>query len=73
MRGRGEILMGAPFYVAAAVAIIATFMTVTRVNAIHALLYLVVSLLAAATVMLLVGAPFAAAPGRAGRPPPWRR
>ena len=49
------------FYTAAAVAIVATFMVVTRVNAIHALLYFVVSLLAAALILLLLGAPFAAA------------
>ena len=49
------------FYIAAAVAIVATFMVITRLNAIHALLYFVVSLLAAALILLLLGAPFAAA------------
>ena len=49
------------FYIPAAVAIAATFMVVTSGNAIHALLYLVVSLLAAAVVLLVAGAPFAAA------------
>jgi NADH-quinone oxidoreductase subunit J len=49
------------FYIPAAVAIAATFMVVTSGNAIHALLYLVVSLLAAAVVLLVFGAPFAAA------------
>lgn len=49
------------FYTAAAVAIVATFMVITRLNAIHALLYFVVSLLAAALILLLLGAPFAAA------------
>jgi len=50
-----------PFYVASAVAIAATFMVITRPNAVHALLYLVVSFLAAALIFLLLGAPFAAA------------
>lgn len=49
------------FYTAAAVAVIATFLVVTRVNAVHALLYLVVSLMAVAVVFLTLGAPFAAA------------
>ena len=49
------------FYLASAVAIVATFMVITRLNAVHALLYLVVSLLAAALIFLLLGAPFAAA------------
>ena len=49
------------FYIAAAVAVVATFMVISRRHAIHALLYLVVSFLAAALILLLVGAPFAAA------------
>jgi NADH-quinone oxidoreductase subunit J len=49
------------FYVAGAVAIAATFMTVTRLNAMHALLYLIVSLLAVAIVFYEMGAPFIAA------------
>ncbi|HZD26960.1 MAG TPA: NADH-quinone oxidoreductase subunit J [Alphaproteobacteria bacterium] len=49
------------FYVSAAVALIATAMTITRLNAVHALLYLVVSLLAVAVVFYVLGAPFAAA------------
>ncbi len=53
--------MTVAFYVAAAVAVVATFMVITRLNAIHALLYFVVSLLAAALILLLLGAPFAAA------------
>lgn len=53
--------MTVAFYVAGAVAVIATFMTVTRVNAVHALLYLVVSLLAVAVIFLVLGAPFVAA------------
>jgi NADH-quinone oxidoreductase subunit J len=49
------------FYVAAAVAVSASLLVVTRSNAVHALLYLVVSLLGAATVFVTLGAPFAAA------------
>ena len=43
------------------VAIAATIMVITRRNAVHALLYLVVSLLAVAVIMLLLGAAFVAA------------
>ncbi|MCL4854046.1 MAG: NADH-quinone oxidoreductase subunit J [Bryobacteraceae bacterium] len=49
------------FYIAGIVAIISTMMTITRLNAIHALLYLVVSLLAVAVVFYILGAPFVAA------------
>ena len=40
------------FYVAAVVAIVATAMVITRPNAVHALLYLIVSLLAVALDLL---------------------
>ena len=53
--------MNAIFYLSAAVALVATFMVITRVHAVHALLYLVVSLLALALVFYVLGAPFAAA------------
>ena len=53
--------MAEVFYIAAAVAIIATFLMLTRLNAVHALLYLVVSLLAVAVVFYTMGAPFIAA------------
>ena len=49
------------FYGAAAIAVIATILMLTRVNAAHALLYLVVSLLAVAIVFYTLGAPFVAA------------
>ncbi len=49
------------FYLAGGVAVVATFLVITRANAVHALLYLVVSLLAVAVVFLTLGAPFAAA------------
>jgi len=53
--------MDLAFYVAAAVAILATIMTITRLNAVHALLYLIVSLLAVAVIFYILGAPFIAA------------
>jgi NADH-quinone oxidoreductase subunit J len=49
------------FYIAAAVAIAATILMLTRLNAVHALLYLIVSLLAVAVVFYDLGAPFVAA------------
>jgi NADH-quinone oxidoreductase subunit J len=49
------------FYLAAIIAVAATVMVITRFNAVHALLYLIVSLLAVALVFFLLGAPFAAA------------
>jgi NADH-quinone oxidoreductase subunit J len=49
------------FYIAAAIAILATILTITRLNPVHALLYLVVSLLAVAVVLYILGAPFIAA------------
>lgn len=53
--------MLATFYIASAIAIIATVMVITRHNLIHALLYLVVSFLAIAVVFYLLGASFIAA------------
>ena len=49
------------FYVAAAVAVFSTVMMITRLHAVHALLYLIVSLLAVAIVFYTLGAPFVAA------------
>ena len=48
------------FYLAGAVAVIASLKVITRKNTIHALLYLVISLLAVAVCFYLMGAPFAA-------------
>ena len=53
--------MNTIFYLAAAVALIATVMVITRLNAVHALLYMVVALLALALVFYTLGAPFVAA------------
>ena len=47
------------FYVASAVALFATTMVISNTNPVHALLYLVVSLLAIAMVFFTLGAPFA--------------
>lgn len=49
------------FYLSAVVAVLATLLVVTRKNAVHALLYLIVSLLAVALVFFSLGAPFVAA------------
>lgn len=54
-------MMEVTFYLAAAVAAISTFMVITRLNAVHALLYLIVSLLAVALIFFMLGAPFVAA------------
>lgn len=49
------------FYIAAAVALATTALVITRTNASHALIYLIVSLLSIAVIFYLLGAPFAAA------------
>ena len=49
------------FYIAAAVSLAATALVITRTNASHALIYLIVSLLSIAVIFYLLGAPFAAA------------
>ena len=48
------------FYVSGFVAVFCTVMTITSLNPVHALLYLIVSLLAVAVIFFLLGAPFAA-------------
>lgn len=53
--------MSSVFDVAGAVALISTMLVITRTNAVHALLYLVVSLLAVAVLFYDLGAPFIAA------------
>ena len=49
------------FYIAGGVAIISTILMLTRLNLVHALLYLIVSLLAVSVDFFVLGAPFAAA------------
>ncbi len=53
--------MNTAFYIAAAVALVSTFLVITRLNAVHALLYLIVSLLSVALIFFILGAHFAAA------------
>lgn len=53
--------MNVVFYLSAVVAILATGLVITRTNAMHALLYLVVSFLAVSLMFFTLGAPFIAA------------
>lgn len=53
--------MNEVFYISAVVAVLSTAMAVTRLNAVHALLYFIVSLLAVAVIFFVLGAPFIAA------------
>lgn len=53
--------MNTVFYIAAIIAIISTIMAITGKNAIHALLYLIISLLAISVIFYVLGAPFIAA------------
>lgn len=48
------------FYLTSAVAVFATGMAISRLNAVHALLYLILSLLAVGVLFFLLGAYFAA-------------
>ncbi len=52
--------MNALFYAAAALALLATVLAITRSNPVHALLYFVVSLLFMAVIFFTLGAPFGA-------------
>lgn len=52
--------MAISFYIAASIAVICTVLTVTGRKPVHALLYLIVSLLAVAVIFFVLGAPFAA-------------
>lgn len=49
------------FYIAAAVALISTILAVSGRNAIHALLFLIMSLLSISVIFYILGAPFIAA------------
>jgi len=49
------------FFLSAVVAIVSTVMVITRLNVVHALLYLIVSLLSVALIFFTLGAPFVAA------------
>jgi NADH-quinone oxidoreductase subunit J len=48
------------FYITAIIAVLATIMVIINTNPVHALLNLIVSLLAVALIFFMVGAPFAA-------------
>ena len=52
--------MIALFYIAGVVAVISTIAVVLQTNIVHALLYMVVSLLSVAVIFYVLGAPFAA-------------
>jgi NADH-quinone oxidoreductase subunit J len=56
-----EIFMELAFYIASAVAVVSTALMLTRLHIVHALLYLIVSLLGVAVVFYLLGASFVAA------------
>ncbi len=49
------------FYISAVIAVVSTIFVITRTNAVHALLYLIVSLLSVALIFFTLGAPFVAA------------
>lgn len=53
--------MNVIFYIASIIAIVATVLVISAKNAVHALLYLIVSLLAVSLIFFLLGAPFVAA------------
>jgi NADH-quinone oxidoreductase subunit J len=53
--------MNTVFYISSVVAVISTVLVITRLNAVHALLYFIVSLLSVALIFFTIGAPFAAA------------
>lgn len=53
--------MNAIFYIAAAVTLFSTMMAITGRNAIHALLFLIMSLLSISVIFYILGAPFIAA------------
>jgi NADH-quinone oxidoreductase subunit J len=52
--------MNAIFYISAIIAVVATAVTITRANAVHALLYFICSLLATGVMFFVLGGPFAA-------------
>ena len=53
--------MSTIFYIAATIAILSTLLAITGRNAIHALLFLIVSLLSISIIFYVLGAPFIAA------------
>jgi NADH-quinone oxidoreductase subunit J len=55
-----SVFMNLLFYLSAVVAAISTLLVITRTSAVHALLYLIVSLLSVALIFFSLGAPFVA-------------
>lgn len=53
--------MNIAFYIAAGIAILSTLRVITHTHAVHALLYMIVSLFAVAVIFFIFGAPFPAA------------
>jgi len=53
--------MQVAFYISAVIAVLSSVMVITRLNAVHALLYLIVSLFSVAVIFFILGSPFAAA------------
>lgn len=53
--------METAFYITALIAVISTALAISRVNAVHALLYLILSFLSIALIFFILGAPFIAA------------
>jgi NADH-quinone oxidoreductase subunit J len=53
--------METAFYITAVIAVISTLLAITRINAVHALLYLILSFLSLSLVFFILGAPFIAA------------
>jgi NADH-quinone oxidoreductase subunit J len=54
-------MMNFVFYLAAAVAVVSTFLVITSLNAVHALLYMILSLLSMSIIFFTLGAPFVSA------------
>jgi NADH-quinone oxidoreductase subunit J len=53
--------METAFYITSLIAVLSTLLAVSRTNAVHALLYLIVSFLSIALIFFILGAPFIAA------------
>lgn len=53
--------MNVMFYTAATIAIVSTFLAITRPNVVHSLMYMITSLLAGSVIFFVLGAPYIAA------------
>lgn len=53
--------MNTLFYIASVVAVVSTLLAIAQPNAVHALIYLIVSLLAGSLIFFVLGAPYIAA------------